>query len=232
LQHLSTPVHLIQNAMPRASIVLYFELQPSASPAAVKKWIRYLESNIPGCNSVCRLVASDTTSDEKSYAKELLIDVQDGDAITAELVDSWRAVGADVLKYSDWIIYQEISRDYRKGLSADQYPPTNTELVQVGMAPSKESVEDYHKWFNEEHLDMLADVPGWRSGSRFQLLKRFGDNREHASIFMSANEYDEENGLGGPIWKKSIDTPWTKRVTENLYEPNHRRTWKYVQLDA
>jgi len=50
------------------------------------------------------LVTSDTTSDEKPYAKELLVDVQDGDAITGELVDSWRAAGADVLKYSDWII--------------------------------------------------------------------------------------------------------------------------------
>ena len=59
---------------------------------------------MPGCNSVRSLVTSDTTSDEKPYAKELLVDVQDGDAITGELVDSWRAAGADVLKYSDWII--------------------------------------------------------------------------------------------------------------------------------
>jgi len=75
------------------------------------------------------------------------------------------------------------------------------------MAPSEKPVEDYHKWFDEEHIDMLAEVPDLRSGSRFQLLKRSGDNGEDASIFISANQNDDENGLGVPIWKKSIDTP-------------------------
>jgi hypothetical protein len=90
------------------------------------------------------------------------------------------------------------------------------------MDPTPQAVQDYHDWFDKERLQMLADIPGWRSGSRYELAASYGDGREAAWPFMSANEYEVENGLGGPIWQKSMDTPWTVRVLANLSKPNHR----------
>ncbi|KIW19193.1 hypothetical protein PV08_03487 [Exophiala spinifera] len=216
--------------MSRAIIVLYLEPTPTAPAVAMEQWRVDILKSLPSANWVRKVVASDKINDTQPYKEQFIVDLENEKDATESVIEALRTEGGSILAHSDWHIYREISRELRKGVKTTDYPPTGTELVQVGMAPTPASVQDYHDWFDHEHLQMLADIPGWRSGSRYELAASYGDGKEEAWPFMSANEYEVENGLGGPIWKKSMDTPWTVKVLSNLSRPNHRRTWKYVPL--
>jgi hypothetical protein len=216
--------------MSRAIIVLYIELNPSASATALEQWRTRMLKDIPSANWIRKVTASDKVDQSQPYREQLVIDLGCASDATEEVIAGLRSASNGILVHSDWHIYREIWRVLRQGVKPSDYPTTGTELVQVGMAPKPEAVQDYHDWFDKEHLGMLADIPGWRSTSRYEWTTSYGDGREIAWPFMSANEYEEENGLGGPIWQKSVDTPWTAQVFANLSKPNHRRTWKYGPL--
>ncbi|KAK5233341.1 hypothetical protein LTR47_005434 [Exophiala xenobiotica] len=216
--------------MSRAIIVLYIEPSPEASAPAVEKWRTQILKSIPSANWIRKVVASDKISDSQPYREQFIVDMDNLKDATEEVIQSLRSDACDIVAHSEWHIYREISRKLRQGVQSTDYPPSGTELVQVSMDPTPQAVQDYHDWFDKEHLRMLSDIPGWRSTSRYELAASYGDGKEAAWPFMSANEYEVENGLGGPIWQKSMDTPWTVRVLANLSKPNHRRTWKYAPL--
>lgn len=220
------------DSMSRAIIVLYFEPMPTAasSTAAFEQWRINILNGLPSANWVRKVAASDKISDAQPYKEQFIVDLDDQKDATESVIEALRTDAGSIVAHSDWHIYREISRRLRPGVNTSDYPPTGTELVQVGMAPTPTSIQDYHDWFDQEHFQMLADIPGWRYGSRYELVASYGDGKEEAWPLMSANEYEVESGLGGPIWQKSMDTPWTVKVLSNLSKPNHRRTWKYVPL--
>lgn len=214
--------------MARGIIVVYFEPKPEATAKLAKSWAQSLQSTIPDINWVRKVVATDQETPANPYRLQLLVDVSDIAVINeSQLV----ALQPSSVSSADYIVYTQISKDLQKDVSDDEYPPPGTELIQVGMDPTSESVQDYHDWFNKSHLGHLQAVPGWRSGSRYSLLATYGPGREEFQDFMSANEYEKDNGLGGPIWRKSIDSEWSKKVLANLKRPIHRRAWKFAPLE-
>lgn len=215
--------------MSRGIIVLYFELKPDAHPNTVHAWAQQLQKAINGVNCIRRVEATDTIAESRHYRSQLLLDLSNIAAFHKSQILSLQS--PEVIK-SDWLVYREISKDLRAGVSDTEYPPTGTTLIQVGMDPTLNYEPRYHAWFDEEHLAMLGDVPGWRSGSRYSLDGKYGAGKEEVQSFMSANEYEKENGLGGAIWQKSIDTPWSEEVMANLIRPIHRRAWIFVPLEG
>lgn len=222
--------HTCEFRMSRGIIVLYIEPNSSASATALEQWRARILKNLPSAKWIRKVVANDKVDESQPYREQLVVDLEDANNATEEVISSLRSASNGIILHSDWHIYREISGNFRQGVQSSDYPPTGTELVQVGMAPKPEAVQNYHDWFEKEHFAMLADVPGWRSSIRYELVASYGDGIEIAWPFMSANEYEVENGLGGPIWQKSIDTPWTVKVMANLSKPNHRRTWTYEPL--
>lgn len=214
--------------MARGIIVVYFEPKPEASAELPKSWAQNLQSTIPGVNWVRKVVATDQETTANLYRLQLLVDVSDIDVVNESQLMALQPPGVN---NADYIVYTEISKDLRENVNDNEYPPPGTELIQVGMDPTSESVQSYHDWFDQEHLADLAAIPGWRSGSRYALLANYGPGREEFQDFMSANEYEKENGLGGPIWRKSIDSEWTQKVLANLKRPIHRRAWKSAPLE-
>ncbi|KAH7071570.1 hypothetical protein BKA63DRAFT_448302, partial [Paraphoma chrysanthemicola] len=85
-------------------------------------------------------------------------------------------------------------------------PVLGSKLVIVGSTPRPEKEADYHEWYNVEHGPGLAIVPGWNAARRYALNKAYGDI--DTASFYGFNYYDEESGLGGPIWEKSTKTEW------------------------
>ncbi|KIW33343.1 uncharacterized protein PV07_00200 [Cladophialophora immunda] len=216
--------------MGRASIVLCVEVKSDVESERLQQWVQNLQQAIPTCTSVFRLHASDKHDSLKPYRDQYLINLEDPEALTQATIERLISEASTLFSSSDWNIYHEIARRSRPGIDNNEYPPIGTEYVQVGMDPTLGSTQDYLDWFEQEHQGMLAKVPGWRGTRRYRLASRYGSGREHAALFVSASEYDVENGLGGPIWQASIDTPWTERVRDNLAQAYHRRTWKFLPL--
>ncbi|CAL5875095.1 uncharacterized protein PFLUO_LOCUS9399 [Penicillium psychrofluorescens] len=204
---------------------VWLEPHDSVNEATFKKWRKSAFSEIPGISDVDILTAKDQVEGPNVYRYENAYHLEDIHAIDEALIKSLRASAEGVIKRSDWQVYERIS--YNKRDDAGERLP-GTEFVTVGMSPieTPENLTDYHNWYKQEHMPILRDVPGWRSGSRYRRLASFGDDVEFSSPYLAVHQYNEQNGLGGEQWLKSVNSLWTKRVMSNLAAPNHRRVWK------
>ncbi|KAF7553875.1 hypothetical protein G7046_g6975 [Stylonectria norvegica] len=220
-------IELGKETMAPGLILLYVAV---SNDEALPRWHAELQK-IPGMVTVRKLIATDIVDLSRPYRDSYDVEVTDTKLITEEVLKLLMAAAGSAISRWDAHVYSQISAEAKENIDLKAYPPTNTELIQVGMSPTPESTQDYHAWFDEEHLEMLADVPGWRTGHRFEWIRSAGNGDETASPFMSAHTYAEVSGLGGDIWRKSIETPWTKKVLANLNAPTHRRAWKFVPLN-
>jgi len=90
-------------------------------------------------------------------------------------------------------------------------------------------LSDFHKWYTEEHMPGMATIPGWRAGTRYELLDSSGDSEDSAAKYIALHEWDEPNGLGSDIWKSVVFTPWTEKILETQTAPMQRSTWTFVE---
>lgn len=204
---------------------VWFEPHDSVDEDSFNEWRKSAFSQILGLSSVDILTSKDKIEGPNIYPYENAYHVNDIHAIDEALVNTLRASAERVLRRSDWQLYERISYDKRDDVG-ERLP--GTVFVTVGMSPidSSENISDYHEWYKQEHMPILRDVPGWRSGSRYRRLASYGDHAEFSSPFLAVHQYNEQNGLGGEQWSKSVNSPWTKRVLSNLAEPSHRRVWR------
>jgi hypothetical protein len=128
-------------------------------------------------------------------------------------------------------VYKRISQLSRDGheLSEGGVAPPGSVMVCVAITPG--DTEDYSKWYDEEHQGMITKVPGWIKSERYELAKAYG-SQVGAAPFLAVHFYDEKNGLGGPEWRASVETIWSKKIRENVVVPHYRRVWKVVEQKA
>ncbi|KAF2111848.1 hypothetical protein BDV96DRAFT_581891 [Lophiotrema nucula] len=216
--------------MAPGAIVIYIDPKSSGF-TELGSWLNSVHEAVPGVRTAMKLEATDTVdAKERPYRYEYLLQVADIDAVNDGALEELHAKGKTILNRSDWNLFRSISFDKKPDFDDSVTPPLNMQLVQVGMAPRNdpENIADYHDWYKTEHMPFLAEVPGWQVGNRYEYLRSVGDKAEIVRPFLAAHLYDEVNGLGGPEWRKSVDSEYTKRVQRNCVEPNHRRTWKVV----
>ncbi|OMP82997.1 3-oxoadipate enol-lactonase 2 [Diplodia seriata] len=89
---------------------------------------------------------------------------------------------------------------------------------------------EYKRWAEEEHVELLSKVPGWRRSRRFKyssVVKPLGpaDEVTHTE-YMALHEYDPENGLGSsPEFKAATTTQWTTKVNADIVGEKKRRVY-------
>lgn len=100
-------------------------------------------------------------------------------------------------------------------------------LVAVTLTvPANAAQEDsLNHWYREEHLSMLARVPGWRRSRRF-VTAAIDPNASRE--FLALHEYSASNGLGGPEHKASMDTPWGNRIMSEAVSDKKRRVYEWA----
>ncbi|KFZ03205.1 hypothetical protein V502_11147 [Pseudogymnoascus sp. VKM F-4520 (FW-2644)] len=127
----------------------------------------------------------------------------------------------------DLLVYKRVSQLSRDGheLSEGGVAPPRSVMICVAITPR--DTEDYSKWYDEEHQGMITKVPGWIKSERYELAKAYG-SQVRAAPFLAVHFYDENNGLGGPEWRASVDTMWSKKIRENVIVPHFRRVWEVV----
>jgi len=86
--------------------------------------------------------------------------------------------------------------------------------VFVGVSVKSEDEEDFHKWYEEEHVDMLSRIPGWLRSRRYELVDH-GGTPDTPPKFLAVHEYRDEKDLTSPERKAAQSTPWRNRVIGN-----------------
>lgn len=104
----------------------------------------------------------------------------------------------------------------------------------ISMRVKESDLDDFNKWYEEEHIDMLSKVPGWLRTRRFQMvvggLKGMPPQGEVECL--AVHDYEIKNGLGGPEHNAARETPWRNRVFKKIIS-NERREWTHhLTFDA
>ncbi|KAF1849112.1 alpha/beta-hydrolase [Cucurbitaria berberidis CBS 394.84] len=86
--------------------------------------------------------------------------------------------------------------------------------------------EELSKWYEDEHVALLQQVPGWRRTRRFvtsYLDLESGHKTEKE--FVALHEYAPQNGLGGPEFRKALSTEWAGRIMKDVVKGRNRRVY-------
>ncbi|KAF2398033.1 alpha/beta-hydrolase [Trichodelitschia bisporula] len=84
---------------------------------------------------------------------------------------------------------------------------------------------ELQKWYEEEHIPLLAKVPGWRR-SRVFTSSTVEEKRAGYFEFLVLHEYDpQSNGLDGPEFKAAVGTPWRQRIFDTVIKTKKRTVY-------
>lgn len=96
------------------------------------------------------------------------------------------------------------------------------DLTMVSLEPdgtSDLSVEEFNRWYEEEHVPALARCPGWLRSSRWELLDARdprdtdGEQQKGFAQFLTLHEWEDADVLyASQEVKEALSTPWRERV--------------------
>ncbi len=162
---------------------------------------------VPGFRGACRYQALD---DEKPSWLALydldgpeVIDSPGYKALGAQASDRDKAVAAG-LATLDRRVYEQVSQDGSRP-AGDPAPV----ILAVAMSVPASAEPDLAAWYEQEHIPMLLEAPGWQRIRRFRLVLSM-DARGPG--FLSLHELAGREVLEEPAYRAAISTPWRDRV--------------------
>lgn len=120
-------------------------------------------------------------------------------------------------------IYSQISTRQKPGFSG----PAPVQVA-VSILLKDENLEEFDKWYEEEHTGMLARIPGWLRTRRFRLVAPGikGMPPKGQTETLAVHDFEAQNGLGGPEQQAATGTEWRNRVAK-LFISAERRIWAH-----
>jgi pimeloyl-ACP methyl ester carboxylesterase len=98
--------------------------------------------------------------------------------------------------------------------------------VSFALHDGADKEEELKKWYEEEHVPLLQQVPGWRRTRRFvtsYLDLESGQKTEKE--YLALHEYAPQNGLGGPEFKAATTTEWCDKIYRDVVKDRKRRVY-------
>ncbi|KAH8923826.1 hypothetical protein BT69DRAFT_1241783 [Atractiella rhizophila] len=98
-------------------------------------------------------------------------------------------------------------------------------LVIAALTPAQGTDADFEKWYKEEHIGMMAKIPGWRRTFRYKitdsLLSQTGkeDESGKAPQYVAIYEFehlDPETFPKDEAFQQAISTDWAKKTMGSL----------------
>lgn len=93
---------------------------------------------------------------------------------------------------------------------------------------------DFDRWYREEHLQMLSELPGYRRTLRYKLGPKvaFSKGEDIVPGFLALHEVDDVvKALKSEQLEKTNGTEWTKKVVADC-EMFVARGWKLVKAEG
>lgn len=98
----------------------------------------------------------------------------------------------------------------------------------VSIRVSESDLEDFDKWYEEEHTEMLSKIPGWLRTRRFRMvvggIKGMPPSGQLECLAL--HDFEANNGLGGPEHDAAVDSPWRTNVMSKIVS-KERRLWNH-----
>ncbi|KAJ7196024.1 hypothetical protein GGX14DRAFT_473969 [Mycena pura] len=86
--------------------------------------------------------------------------------------------------------------------------------VTIEIAPENE--DDFNRWYSEEHMAMIARIPGWKRGRRYKLLQTQPQGVTPVATYLALHELDNENFEQTAEIEQARSTEWSKRVFKRV----------------
>ncbi|KAK1761554.1 Alpha/Beta hydrolase protein [Echria macrotheca] len=102
----------------------------------------------------------------------------------------------------------------------------NVEVTLKEGVDQQKAEEDIVAWYQDEHIPMLAKVPGWLRSRIYRTPSRIEGDVATPVRIVTLHEYAKDNGLGGPEHKASMDTPRRTAVFNNYIGEKLRREYE------
>ncbi|EED80752.1 predicted protein [Postia placenta Mad-698-R] len=108
----------------------------------------------------------------------------------------------------------------------------------VFITTKPEFEEEFNKWYDEEHIPLLAKVRGWIRSRRFR-LKDWGhmgvEVTKEPPKYFAVHEWATLDGTRSEEYRAALESPWTKRMEETFLARDVRvmsllKTWDRPSL--
>ncbi|KAF9462512.1 hypothetical protein BDZ94DRAFT_1261086 [Collybia nuda] len=109
-------------------------------------------------------------------------------------------------------------------------------LLIVHMQVTLEEEEEFNRWYNEEHMDLLSKVPGWLRGRRYKLVesvyrginaKQPTKDEKPCADYLAIHDVESDGFMDLPELKHAMQTPWREKVMKTIVGRELRRFEKY-----
>ena len=106
-------------------------------------------------------------------------------------------------------------------------------VIEVEM--KKFAKAEFNRWFDEEHIPLLARVPGWVRSRRFvlqftralgaetALVDKYGEGK--VAKYLAIHEYADAHAGDTDEFKAALNTPWAKAILGKVSR-FEKRIWK------
>jgi len=104
--------------------------------------------------------------------------------------------------------------------------PAYTVLVETDVRPEDE--ENFDRWYEEEHIPMLAQVPGWLRSRRFILKEEscFGTDQSKRVMpppkHLAIHEWASQEKLDSDAYALAVNTPWRNKIHNSAVRKTRR----------
>lgn len=215
--------------LPRAGIVLVHLQQLGDDKTSFDKW--RATAFDPYLDFTFKSILSEEEMDQNSDARRAVnvYHIDNVESITDGAIEKIResSQASKDIVYCDCHVYERL-RFFPGTRLAPSAPKTTAKFVSVGFTipEHRSSLENFHAWYNTEHMPGMSTVSGWRCATRYTLYKTLGEGKvARATPFLAVHEWDVPNGLGGDRWREVVFTPWTTQILDTQSSPMQRIAW-------
>ena len=114
-------------------------------------------------------------------------------------------------------IYEQLSED-RAAPDTGADGPAPVILAVANSVPT-DMEDDMTAWYQQEHIPMLLEVPGWRRIRRWRLI---GGSEPLGPDFLSLHELTGPAVLEEPGYRAAVSTPWRNRIVSGALRRERR----------
>ncbi|SMY20721.1 unnamed protein product [Zymoseptoria tritici ST99CH_1A5] len=97
-----------------------------------------------------------------------------------------------------------------------------------------EDLEEFDRWYESEHIDLVSKVPGWLRTRRFRLVVGGlqGMPAEGEVECLAVHDFSHLDAIDGPEMKAAMSTPWREKVMAKVHSKELRKWSHHLTFDA